>query len=760
MSIPETKANGANAPKFTRWRPTFHLIAPHSWLNDPCGPGYDPLTKTYHVAYQWNPKKNDWGDISWGHTTSTDLVSWEIDIEPCLVPSAPYDSKGIFTGCFQAMNLCGERDGTLMYFYTSVNKLPIHYTLPYSPGCETLSIALSKDAGRTWERYAQNPILGGPPPGLPVTGWRDPFVFEWPSAPERVRRLYRPGNEEADVLYGLISGGIQGLTPTAFLYAIDRKSPDKWTYLGDLVELVLNFTPSRWSGDFGINWEVANLVTLTDDEGVSRDFLILGTEGCTPSSSPLSERVYKNQPTPARDRRIQRSQLWMCIKENTRSASSSPMQYAYGGIFDNGLFYAANSFWDPATEHQIVFGWITEEDFPDDVREEQGWSGLISLPRVPYLQTIRRVKKARTTAKLSDISSIEAIPDGMGTYTVRTLGVMLDKRVERLRDAANERRIANVVLGSGSTSASEQTFIPLETTRWEVDTEIAVGRDCKEVGLIIYHDSDRKQKTVLLWDPLRETFQVNRPDLTNTPLGNCNINHAAEAVPHTLFTTVSPATQPKKWFFGLFSRDTEIETEEPLRIHALFDTSVLEIFVNGRTSLTTRIYQAGADDNSGGGGKPSCVGLQFYAEALESAAQGGVNDEFSTPPQPLSIRLLYTSSLLIQSLDTFAFYTISPLLFPNRSDFAHPATRFFLRQNATLLLPFILNCWFLRDYHIRHTRIGRVVGSCFALFHGSALAMYSWSRWADGEYNVEPFGLIAGLHGVWAFWAVWGLVRT
>ncbi|KAL3459408.1 hypothetical protein BJX64DRAFT_264806 [Aspergillus heterothallicus] len=130
----------------------------------------------------------------------------------------------------------------------------------------------------------------------------------------------------------------------------------------------------------------------------------------------------------------------------------------------------------------------------------------------------------------------------------------------------------------------------------------------------------------------------------------------------------------------------------------------------------------------------------------------------SNTPQPPSIRLLYTTSLLIQSLDTFAFYTISPLLFPNRSDFTHPATRFFLRQNATLLLPFILNCFFLRGYHIRYTGVGRVVGSCFALFHASAVAMYSWSSVTQGEYSVQPFWGVVGVHAIWALWAGWGLL--
>ncbi|KAL2821459.1 glycosyl hydrolase [Aspergillus cavernicola] len=604
MSAPEHEPTGA---QFTKWRPSFHLIAPHGWLNDPCGPGYDPSTRTFHVAYQWNPKGNDWGNISWGRATSSDLVSWNVDAEPCLVPSASYDDKGIFTGCFQPKNLKGEQDGTLTYFYTSVNHIPIHYTLPYSPGCETLSIALSHDAGRTWERYPQNPILSGPPPGLPVTGWRDPYVFSWPSAPEKVRQLH--GGK--DVLYGLVSGGICDLTPTSFLYAIDPNAPAKWQYIGVLMELVLNFIPSRWSGDFGVNWEVTNLVTLTDDEGISRDFLIMGTEGCMPDN----QRAYGDRPT-ARDRRIRRSQLWMCVKENTGPSASVPMQYAFGGIFDSGLFYAANSFWDPVAEQQVVLGWITEEDLPDDVRKDQGWSGLISLPRAPKLQTIRRVKRARSTAKLGDITSIEAVPDRYGTYTVRTLGVAPDKRIEKLRETAKQSPLSDLTLGVPEESSASDAFVPLTTTRWEVDAEIAVGKNCRQVGLVICHDSEGKYNTTLFWDPLREVFQVDRPNLHNTQFSSSNINHAAEVAPHTLFTSIQQTTQAKKLLNFLSARaSTDSETEEPLRIRALFDTSVLEIFVNERTSITTRIYQAGED------GHPACVGLQFFAEPLETCGQ-------------------------------------------------------------------------------------------------------------------------------------------
>ncbi|KAL4867313.1 hypothetical protein BDV12DRAFT_171686 [Aspergillus spectabilis] len=605
--------NPADASAFKRWRPQFHLLAPKNWLNDPCGPGYDPSTGKYHLAYQWNPKDNDWGDICWGRATSTDLVSWETDPEPCLVPSTSYDNKGIFTGCFQPVNLQGQQDGTLTYFYTSVKSLPIHYTLPYSNGCETLSIALSHDVGRTWERHAQNPILPGPPDGLQVYGWRDPYIFSWPSAPENVRSATHAGKteeREEDVLYGLISGGLVNHTPTVFVYAINRKALAEWKYIGILLDVGLNFSPSQWSGDLGVNWEVSNLFTLTNTEGTSRDFLIMGVEGCIPSD------INDHQPI-ARNRRIQRSQLWMCTKETqTPSSSTALMSYSSSGILDSGLFYAANSFWDPVSEQQVVFGWITEEDLPDDVRKEQGWSGLISLPRVLKLLTIHGVRRARSTAFLSDITSIEAIPDTHGSYTVHTLGVMLDPRVERLRQGAKQFTRSDLALGvSGESSEAviSQSFVSLNTARWELDAEIAVGKNCRQVGLVIFHDSNRNSKTILFWDPLCETFQVNRPNIHNS-----TINHAPEVTPHTLFTctnleynntSTSNPTDPET------AIDTE--TEEPLRIHTSFDTSVLEIFANDRTAITTHVYHSGTESS-----ESTCVGLEFFAQPLEDNSGG------------------------------------------------------------------------------------------------------------------------------------------
>lgn len=74
-----------------------------------------------------------------------------------------YNGLGIFSGTGQPVNLQGEQNGTLLAFYTSVSKLPTGYAIPYMNGTESQSLALSNDGGKTWEEYAGNPVITGPP---------------------------------------------------------------------------------------------------------------------------------------------------------------------------------------------------------------------------------------------------------------------------------------------------------------------------------------------------------------------------------------------------------------------------------------------------------------------------------------------------------------------------------------------------------------------------------------------------------------------
>lgn len=451
-------------------KPYYHLTAPHGWLNDPCGLGFDPSTGLYNLFFQWNPCGNDWGNASWGHASSTDLVSWKISQFPVLTPSTPYDCRGVFTGCQQPTDLNGN-PGALTIAYTSVKHLPIHFTLPYVTGCETLSLALSTDGGKTWKRQDCNPILPGPPPHLKVTGWRDPCISTW--ARDTISQPQ---------LHGFISGGIRGRAPNVFVYTINPEDLRQWQYAGLLVDVGLSFRPSRWSGDFGVNWEVCNFMTLTNGSGESRDFVIMGVEGCL-QNFEIEE---------ARNRRDPRAQLWMSVEAAEASSKEEALtKYAFAGTFDHGCLYAANSFWDPQTSERIVYGWITEEDLPDVPRHRQGWSGMISLPRVVKLMTLRDVKRARIS-DLDTITSIEALrsePE-KGTFTVHTMEITPDPRLSRLRVGAKHRQLSGPPLPL-SLARQTEPCLSVMTNRWELQAEFSVSRSCSRVGIEIAHSAGK-----------------------------------------------------------------------------------------------------------------------------------------------------------------------------------------------------------------------------------------------------------------------------
>lgn len=453
-------------------KPSFHLTAPHGWLNDPCGLGYDPATGLYHLFFQWNPYGNDWGNMSWGHATSTDLVSWDSSPDPALTPSVDYDHRGVFTGCLRATDIYGN-PGSLTAIYTSVSHLPIHYTLPYVTGCESLSLVRSTDGGETWQRHDCNPILPSPPSHLSVTGWRDPYLTLWAR-----------GQADSEELYGFISGGIAAQKPAIFVYKVDAKDLRQWKYVGLLVDVDLNFRPSRWSGDFGVNWEVANLMTLSNGSGESRDFVIMCAEGCLPpNKSELNVQE-------ARHRRTPRGPMWMSIRpyhEDDIVANDALAAYSFSGILDHGCLYAANSFWDPQTSQRIVYGWITESDLPDGPRHQQGWSGMISLPRVVQLATIHNVKKARISA-LESITSFHIVPEESGhTFTLHTLGIRPDQRLSRLRQPALNTSLSNLALGPDAVFPSPS--VALNTSRCEFIAEFSVASSCSRVGIEIAHSS-------------------------------------------------------------------------------------------------------------------------------------------------------------------------------------------------------------------------------------------------------------------------------
>jgi sucrose-6-phosphate hydrolase SacC (GH32 family) len=166
-------------------RPQFHFTAKTNWLNDPNGLVY--YNGTYHMFFQHNPTGIDWGNMTWGHATSPDLVHWTQNsnaIDPdelgtIFSGSAVVDWKN--TAGFQT-----GKDPAIVAIYTSAGD-----TSPESKGKPfTQCLAYSSDAGKTWKKYGANPVLN-----QIAGGNRDPKVVWYEPQKEWVMALYFEGND-------------------------------------------------------------------------------------------------------------------------------------------------------------------------------------------------------------------------------------------------------------------------------------------------------------------------------------------------------------------------------------------------------------------------------------------------------------------------------------------------------------------------------------------------------------------------------------
>ncbi|SFC88351.1 DUF4980 domain-containing protein [Spirosoma endophyticum] len=157
-------------------RPQYHFSTRRGWINDPNGMIY--YAGEYHLFYQHNPYEREWENMSWGHAVSRDMIHWE-ELPTALSP----DSLGtMFSGStvIDYANTAGFNQG-------NVPAMVAFYTVD-TPEKQIQCMAYSLDKGRTWTKYAKNPLIDS------KAKWnskdtRDPRVF-W----------YAPGNHWVMVL--------------------------------------------------------------------------------------------------------------------------------------------------------------------------------------------------------------------------------------------------------------------------------------------------------------------------------------------------------------------------------------------------------------------------------------------------------------------------------------------------------------------------------------------------------------------------------
>jgi hypothetical protein len=122
---------------------------------------------------------------------------------------------------------------------------------------------------------------------------------------------------------------------------------------------------------------------------------------------------------------------------------------------------------------------------------------------------------------------------------------------------------------------------------------------------------------------------------------------------------------------------------------------------------------------------------------------------------------MYGTALAVKAFDAVAFLLTSTLVIPNRSELAHPLTRLWMHITGVSLLPFALACWLFHGNHIRHSKVGRTLGSVFLLSNATSAVLYCWSAMARMSVRFGRFGMLLGegLLGVGRFGGCWRFER-
>lgn len=221
----------ANREKF---RPAYHHTPLYGWMNDPNGMFYKE--GVWHLYYQYNPYGSKWQNMTWGHSSSKDLVHW--DHRPLAIEANGLGAVFSGSSVVDRDNTFGAGKDAVVSLYTSAATSQIQ------------SAATSTDNGETFTIYAGNPVITLDSEARdPNMFWHEPtgrWILTLAHALEHEMLIYSSAdlkNWTLESSFGKGLGSQDGVweCPDLFPLPVDGNGPEKWM-------LICNINPG---GPFG-----------------------------------------------------------------------------------------------------------------------------------------------------------------------------------------------------------------------------------------------------------------------------------------------------------------------------------------------------------------------------------------------------------------------------------------------------------------------------------------------------------------------------
>ncbi|XP_038685187.1 beta-fructofuranosidase, soluble isoenzyme I-like [Tripterygium wilfordii] len=387
--------NWTNA-MFSWQRTAYHFQPERNWMNDPDGPLY--YKGWYHLFYQYNPDSAVWGNITWGHAVSTDLIHW-LYLPIAMVPNEWYDINGVWTGSATLLP-----DGQIVMLYTGdTNELVQVQNLAWPAN-------LSDPLLLHWVKYPDNPVMV-PPPGIGLKDFRDPTTA-WMGS---------------DGFWRLIIGSKVNKTGIALVY----KTANFTTY--ELLDHYLHEVPGTGM------WECVDFYPVAVNGSIGLD-----TSACGPGIKHVLKASLD-------DTKVDHYAIGEYDPVTDIWTPDNPVEDVGIGLkVDYGRYYASKTFFDQDTGRRILWGWINEtDDEADDLRK--GWASVQTIPRTVLfdnktgvnllewpVEEIETLRLNRTDVKDIEVGPGSVVPIDIGTAT--QLDILAEFEIQLLTETVNEDR--------------------------------------------------------------------------------------------------------------------------------------------------------------------------------------------------------------------------------------------------------------------------------------------------------------------------------